>query len=126
MSGPTSSGSDQRVFISYASQDKHAADAVCATPESKSIRCWIAPRDILPGTEWAQSIIDGIAGSSLMLLVFSEHANASPQVRKEVERAVHRGMPIIPLRIEDVLPSGSMEYFLSTPHWLDAMTPPLE
>lgn len=37
-----------------------------------------------------------------------------------------RGIPILPFRIEDVAPSGSLEYFLATPHWLDAITPPLE
>jgi hypothetical protein len=33
---------------------------------------------------------------------------------------------VIPLRIEDVLPSKTLEYFISTQHWLDALTPPLE
>ena len=35
-------------------------------------------------------------------------------------------MPILPLRIEDVAPSASMEYYISETHWLDAVTPPLE
>ncbi len=61
-----------------------------------------------------------------MVLVFSAHCNASPQVRREVERAVHRQIPILPFRIEDVLPARSLEYFLSTPHWLDAFPPPRE
>jgi hypothetical protein len=43
-----------------------------------------------------------------------------------VERAVHHGISIIPLRIEDVQPSRSLEFFLSMPHWLDAFTPPLD
>jgi hypothetical protein len=59
-------------------------------------------------------------------LVFSAHCNASPQVRREVERAVHRQIPILPFRIEEVLPARSLEYFLSTPHWLDAFPPPRE
>ena len=61
-----------------------------------------------------------------MILIFSGHANASPQIKREVERAVNRAIPIIPFRIEEVIPSKSLEYFLSTPHWLDAFTPPLE
>jgi hypothetical protein len=61
-----------------------------------------------------------------MVLAFSGHANTSPQIRREVERAVNKGIPIIPLRIEDVQPSRALEYFISTPHWLDAFTPPLE
>lgn len=45
---------------------------------------------------------------------------------REVERAVSRGMPILPFRIEEVKPSESMEYFIASRHWLDALTPPLE
>jgi hypothetical protein len=114
------------VFISYPHQDKTTADAACATLEAAGIRCWIAPRDIPPGREWSECIIDAISGSKVMVLVFSGHSNASPQIKREVERAVNKGIPIIPLRIEDVLPSKALEYFISTPHWLDALTPPIE
>jgi hypothetical protein len=114
------------VFISYASADKPTADAVCATLESHGIRCFIAPRDITPGVDWSAAIVDAIENGRLMVLVFSSNANASPQISREVERAVSKGLPIIPFRIEDVVPGRNLEYFLSTPHWLDAMTPPLE
>jgi hypothetical protein len=60
------------------------------------------------------------------VLVFSKRSNESPQVKREVERAVSRGLPVIPFRIEDVPLSKHMEFFISTPHWLDALTPPLE
>jgi hypothetical protein len=33
---------------------------------------------------------------------------------------------VLPVRIEDVLPSQSLEYFLSSQHWLDAFPPPME
>jgi len=99
-------------FISYSTQDKVTADAVCSTLEAHHIRCWIAPRDVLPGSSWAGSIIEALHQSRLLILVFSAHSNSSPQVRQEVERAASRGIPILPLRIEDVLPSADMEYFL--------------
>lgn len=44
-------GVNHDVFISYASSDKPVADAVCAALEQRGIRCWIAPRDILPGLD---------------------------------------------------------------------------
>jgi hypothetical protein len=61
-----------------------------------------------------------------MVLIFSSSSNASPQVRREVERAVHKDVRILPFRIEDVLPSRSLEYFLSAQHWLDGFPPPRE
>jgi hypothetical protein len=114
------------VFISYASRDKPTADAACAVLESKAVRCWIAPRDILPGRDWSEAIIDAIEGARIMVLVFSAQTNASRQIVREVERAVNKGLTIVTLRIEDVPPARNLEYFLGTPHWLDAITPPLE
>ncbi|MDX1882092.1 TIR domain-containing protein [Mycolicibacterium sp. 120270] len=114
------------VFISHSHHDKTAADAACAALEARGIRCWIAPRDIDPGKDWAESIVDAIRGAQIMLLVFSRHANGSNQVKREVERAASSGKVLLPLRIDDVVPEASLEYYLGTPHWLDAMTPPLE
>ena len=114
------------VFISYSPQDKLTADAACAMLEAEGIRCWIAPREVTPGSEWSVSVIDAIAEVRAFVLVFSGHANESGQIKREVERAVHQGIPIIPLRIEDIAPTKSLEYFISTPHWLDAFSPPLQ
>jgi len=114
------------VFISYSARDKPVADAICAKLEASGVRCWIAPRDIRPGMSWGGAIVEAIDGARVMLLVFSSHANSSPQIQREVERAVHRELVIVPVRVEDVEPSGDFEYFLGTPHWLDAITPPFE
>ncbi len=92
----------------------------------RGIRCWIAPRDVFPGEEYAASLVRALHESRVMVLVFSSGANRSPQVLREVERAVSRGVPILPLRIEDVPPSEAMEYYISSRHWLDALNPPLE
>ncbi|MDO9368179.1 MAG: toll/interleukin-1 receptor domain-containing protein [Sphingopyxis sp.] len=114
------------VFISYSSKDRTVANMVCALLEARGHRCWIAPRDIIPGTAWGEAIVDGIKSARVFVLIFSSHANASPQILREVERAVHHGMPILPFRIEEVMPERSLEYFMSVPHWLDALAPPVE
>lgn len=112
----------KQVFISYSLNDKTQADAVCYQLESANIECWIAPRDISPSKDWAEEIIDAINAVDVMVLIFSSSSNESPQVRREIERAVHKGVDILPFRIEDVIPSKSLEYFISTQHWLDACT----
>jgi ankyrin repeat protein len=114
------------VFISYSSKDKSVADAACAILEARGVRCWLAPRDILPGSEWGAAIIEAISKSRVMVLIYTASSNASPQVRREVERAVSRGLHVIPFRVEDVPMSPALEYFISTPHWLDAISPPME
>jgi hypothetical protein len=114
------------VFISHSAKDKPTADAVCAMLESEGIRCWIAPRDVLASREYGEAIIDAIEECRIMVLVFTANANASPQIRREIERAVNHGVAILPLRMEDVLPGKSLEYFIGNVHWLDALTPPFE
>jgi hypothetical protein len=113
------------VFISHSSDDKTISDAVCATLEGRGIRCWVAPRDILAGANWGESIVDAITDSRVMVLILSSNSNISQQVMREVERAVNKGTVIIPLRVEDIPLSKSLEYFLSTAHWLDAYSGPL-
>jgi hypothetical protein len=114
------------VFVSYSSKDKPVADAIVAGLEIKGIRCWVAPRDITPGSSWGESIIGALEGSRFMVIILSENSNRSKQVVREVERAVANNVIIIPFRIDNIDPTGAMAYFLSTEHWLDAITPPLE
>jgi TolB-like protein len=114
------------VFLSYSSLDKTYADNVCSIFEQNGIICWIAPRDITPGLGFAEAIIDGIKSSKVFVLVYSSNSNISTQVIREVDRAVHIGLPVINLRLEDVPLSKQLEYYLSSVHWYDAMTPPLD
>lgn len=114
------------VFISYSSKDKPVADAVVAALEAKGVRCWVAPRDILAGMHWGAAIINAISESRALVLIYSSSANTSSQIQREIERAADRNLPIVPFRIEDVRPSAELEYFLSTPHWLDAVGPKLK
>ena len=79
----------------------------------------MAPRDVMAGEEWATAIMRGITGADGMVLVFSSRSNNSPQVRREIERAVGKKIPIYPVRIEDIMPSEAMEYYISSSHWVD-------
>jgi hypothetical protein len=114
------------VFISYSQPDRECADELVARLEAEGINCWIAPRDIAPSADWAAEIMDAISSARVMILVFSASSNLSPQVRREVERAVHKQLSVLPFRIENVLPSKSLEFFLSAQHWMDAFPPPRE
>src|SRR5271157_1799047 len=114
------------VFICHASQDKLVANAACAKLEVAGIRCWIAPRDPLPGKPYGEQIVQAISHSRIVLLVFSEHANSSRAVLGELELASNREKIILPFRIEDVVPSDGLEFYIRSVHWLDAMTPPIE
>lgn len=124
------SGTNQQpshiAFISHSSNDSEVANRLCSFMESDGIDCWIAPRNVIPGVPWGEALVEAIAASKVFVLLLSKNSNDSPQVQREVERAVSKGIPVIPFRIENVPPSKSMEYFISSTHWLDAFSQPIE
>jgi TolB-like protein len=115
-----------RVFISHSSEDKTIADTICQRLESDGIKCWIAPRDIEPGSDWTKAIMQGIESSRVLILVFSRHANDSDHVYREVAKAFSSRLAVVPFRIEAISPTSGLSYYLNTVHWLDAVNQPLD
>ncbi len=114
------------IFISHSSEDKFVADAICAKFEQHKIKCWVAPRDVPVGSDWAAAIVEAIEKSSAVVFVFSKAANASPQVTREIQTAFEGGKVVHPFKIDETSLSSSLRFYLSSVHWLDAMTIPLE
>ena len=108
------------VFISHSSKDKSAADTICNALESNGLTCWIAPRDIVFGTDWSAAIVAGLEECPAVVVILSQNSNASEQVRREVQRSFEKQKVVIPIRIDDVWPTASMEYYLAPVHWLNA------
>lgn len=112
-------------FISHASPDAQIALQICEYLENQGIPCWIAPRDVTPGLNYGAEIIKGVQECKVLVLVLSEHANDSNFVKREVERAVSAGKPVLPIRVREVAPSQALELFVSGSHWIDAWQPPI-
>ena len=106
------------IFISYSSKDSHIAFMLCEALENKGLICWIAPRDVEAG-HYADSIVEGIESSKLFVLLFSQNSNDSRPVLNELEMAMANKLLIIPARIEEVLPSKAMKFYLMATHWFD-------
>lgn len=113
-------------FISHASDDAAAARLVCEVLESQGLTCWMAPRDVRLGRDYPTEIIRGIEFSTCLVLLLSASANESEFVSREVERAVGRGKPIYPMRIEEVWPGRKLELFVGQLQWMDAWVGELE
>ena len=108
------------VFISHSSADKDIADRACAYLERNGVPCWIAPRDVTPGKNYGAAIVDAIDECRVFVLILSSRSNKSRQVVREVERAASSDSVILPFRIEDVMPSRELAFYVSAAHWLDA------
>ena len=117
--GTALAGSSRRVFISYASPDTVLAQKVCSSLEKAGILCWIAPRDVVPGTLYAGGIVRAIDESTVLVLVLSMDAVASAHVGKELERATSKRHPILALRIDTAPLTADFEYFLNASQWIE-------
>lgn len=109
-----------KVFISHSSVNSIQANEFCNAIESRGHECFIAPRNIRTGYEYAAEIINGIDSSDVVLLLLSNEANESPHVLREIERSISRRSPIVVYKLEDVVLNKSLEYFLMTPQWFDS------
>jgi formylglycine-generating enzyme required for sulfatase activity len=111
-----------RIFISYASEDAATADRIRAGLEQAGVACWIAPRDIEPGTSFPAAITAAIGACAAQVLLLTTQANTSRHVLSEVELAFNAGKPILAVLVGKVTPSADLQYFVSTTHWFDADT----
>jgi TIR domain-containing protein len=114
------------VFVSYSRDDERIAQEVCELLELRGLKCWICFRDVAPGAQWDEAILDAIEECHAFLLILSAHANASGFVKNEVNRAFAKGKTIFTFRVEDVMPGRSLELYLARHHWTDGFPPPVK
>lgn len=107
------------IFVSYSSKDETAAEAARTILELNQLRCWIAPRDIRPGADWTAEIVHGIEASRVMLVLLSKNSNTSPQVQREIARAVGKGITVLPVQLEQIILQPSLEYLIGMVQRLD-------
>ena len=107
------------VFVSYASQDASVANSVVESLEGNGLGCWIAPRDVKPGAQYADAIVRAINEAKAVVFVMSGSAVGSSHVGKEIERASSKRKQIIAFRIDAAPLNHALEYFLSESQWID-------
>jgi TolB-like protein len=106
-------------FISYASHDAEVAQKACSALEASGFSCWMAPRDVKPGAQYADAIVGAINEAQAVVLVLSASAVASSHVGREIERAASKHKQIIALRIDAAPLNRALEYFLGESQWID-------
>lgn len=104
---------EKKVFISHSQKDKAIADIICDSLEQAAIDCWIAPRDIPYGTDWAGEIADAIKASKIFLFILSQNSNASRQCPKEINIADNANIPMLCVAVDEVKMNSALEYHLS-------------
>lgn len=108
------------VFISYSTKNKEAAQAICHVLEQNEIRCWMAPRNIPPGSDYGDVIEDAIKACKSVVVLFSETAAQSQYVKSEINIAFEEQKTIIPFRLDETPLKGQNRLILNKTHWIDA------
>lgn len=90
--------------------------SVCNELENNGLLCWIAPRDIEYGANWAESIAKGLfEDTGLFVFFLSENSNNSKQVVREINLAIKLEIPILVFSsIDQELYNLALKYYLST------------
>ncbi len=104
---------EKLVFISHSKANSEQARKICELLEQDNIGCYIAPRDINYGEDWAGSIAKSIKASKLFVFLLSEFSNDSRQCLKEVNVADNHNIPMLCVGLEMVQLNDSLEYHFS-------------
>jgi hypothetical protein len=107
------------IFISYSSKDQDIAETICQALEARGHACWIAARDVHPGENFQEAIVQAIRAARVMLLVFTSNANNSDEIKKELVLAGRHHVTVVPVRVEDVIPNDAFSYEFATRQWVD-------
>lgn len=110
---------EKAIFISHSSKDYEIAKRFCDVFEENGLGCWIAPRDIPYGAEWAETIVRGIRASSIMLVLITEHSVASKHVIREIHSAVRNAVRVLYVRLDSAPLSDGLAYYLDVLQEID-------
>jgi len=107
------------VFICFSSKDVSIALDVVAALERRGIRCWISERDVHGGQNYQEVIVRALESAKGIVFLFSESSSPSGEVAKELSIAASLNLPVFPLRLSPITPTGALRYELATRQWID-------
>lgn len=101
------------VFISCTTRDRDVAEAIAATLDANGVSYW-SPLELRQGQPATAP-----GPFRLVVLVFSGRADRSKRIRREIEQALARDIPIVTLSVEQVQPQPPFERLAGSEYWRD-------
>src|SRR5262249_6809640 len=87
--------------------------------EQRGVSCWLAHRDVGPGENYQAAIVDAVASARAMVLIFTSNASDSDEIKKELALASQYRVAVIPVRAEEIEPTGAFAYEFAIRQWID-------
>lgn len=107
------------IFICFSSKDEATAREVVAFLEAHGLKCWISLRDVLPGQNYQEAIVHAIEAAKGIVFLFSDSSSKSGEIKKELSIGGSIDVPVFPLRLSPIVPTGALRYELATRQWVD-------
>lgn len=95
-----------KLFISHLDTSKSEANELADALEPYGISSFVAHDTIQPMTQWMSEILKGLAAMDVMLAFVTKNFHKSPWVNQEVGYALGRGIPVLPLKLQQEDPPG--------------------
>ena len=112
------------IFICFSSKDEGVARTVVESLEAEGMKCWISSRDVAPGQNYQEVIVHALEAAKGVVFLFSESSRESGEIKKELSLAGSGNVPVFPLRLSAITPSGALRYELATRQWIDLFPAP--
>jgi|GEM_PF-2329438 len=107
------------IFICFSSKDEANARKVVALLEQRDLRCWISLRDVRAGENFQEAIVHALEAARGIVFLFSTFSSQSNEIKKELALSGSLQVPVFPLRLEPIVPTGALRYELATRQWID-------
>jgi hypothetical protein len=110
---------NKNIFVSFSKQDQAAALEILGRIEAADLKCWISCRDVPRGRDYQDAIVDALDIAGAMVLVFSNNANNSEEIKRELALASAKRLFVLPVRIQNAEPTKGFKYQLATRQYID-------
>jgi TIR domain/Domain of unknown function (DUF4384) len=114
------------VFVSYSSRDRERVLAIADELQQTGVRVWLDRNKIPGGGSYGTEIVRGIKGCKVLMLMCSDAALRSRNVKQEIQLAWKYGRPYLPLLLEPTGFPEQVEYWLEGFQWVAVHAQPSE
>lgn len=107
------------IFICYRRSDQDKARLLHTLLKKRGVDAWY---DVLveAGEDWRRTTAKALDAAAIFVLLFSKSASESDDISKELAAATFSKKLVVPVRIENIKPSGEFLYELASRNWFDA------
>ncbi len=105
------------IFLSYCRADRPLAERFVSTAAARGVDVWF-DEEIEGGEDWREKIVDALGTAKALVILFSDHSNASRQLIKELALADNLQKPIVPVLVSNCEPKGAYLYEMASRNWI--------